>query len=49
MLLLIDVDEESFSISYRFRNCEDNLLWCFTGVYGPTTFKEREELWNELG
>ena len=49
VLHLVDVEEGSFSISYRFRNYEDNFLWCFTGVYRPTTFKEREGLWDELG
>ena len=49
VLHMIDVEEGTFSISCRFRNYEDDFLWCFIGVYGPTTFKEREGLWNELG
>ena len=49
LLHLIDVEERSFSISCLFRNYEDNFLWCFTGVYGTTTFKDKERLWNELG
>ena len=36
-------------MSYRFRNTEENLLWCFTGVYGPAANKDREGLWLELG
>ena len=34
VLHLVEVEEGSFSVSNRFRNCDDNLLWCFTGVYG---------------
>ena len=36
-------------MSRHFRNTEDNLLWCFTGVYGPIANKDREGLWLELG
>ncbi|RVX14550.1 LINE-1 reverse transcriptase-like [Vitis vinifera] len=27
----------------------DGFTWTFTGVYGPTKRRERENLWNELG
>ena len=49
---LVDVEEGSFSVSCRFRNTEDNLLWCFTGVYGPTANKDRGGCglsWGQLG
>ena len=49
VLHLVKVEEGSFSVSCRFRNCDDNLLWCFTRVYGSTSKKEREGLWIELG
>ncbi|RVW89784.1 putative ribonuclease H protein [Vitis vinifera] len=32
---LVDVEEGEFSISCRFKNCVDALMWVFTGVYGP--------------
>ncbi|RVW35321.1 hypothetical protein CK203_098706 [Vitis vinifera] len=30
---LVDVEEGEFSISYRFKNCVDGLMWVFTGVW----------------
>ncbi|RVW49203.1 putative ribonuclease H protein [Vitis vinifera] len=38
-----------FSVSCRFKNCEDGFLWTFTGVYGPTIKRHRELFWEELG
>ena len=38
----------SFSISCRFRNCEEGFVWFFFGLYGPIKGKERRELWEEL-
>ncbi|RVX18912.1 hypothetical protein CK203_007153 [Vitis vinifera] len=35
--------------SGRFKNVEDEIVWVFTGVYGPFTKKERECLWEEIG
>ena len=49
VLHLVEAEEGSFSISCRFRNCDDNLLWCFIGVFGPIAKKEREGFWTELG
>ena len=49
VIQLVDVEEGSFSLSCHFRITEDNLLWCFMGVYGPTANKDREKLWLELG
>ena len=49
VLHLVEAEEGSFSISCRFRNCDDNLLWCFVGVFGPIAKKEREGFWTELG
>ena len=31
VIQLVDVEEGSFSVSCRFMNTEDNLLWFFTG------------------
>ncbi|KAL6331818.1 hypothetical protein AAG906_020162 [Vitis piasezkii] len=38
-----------FSISCRFKNCEDGFNWIFSGVYGPTLKRYRELFWEELG
>ncbi|RVW19701.1 hypothetical protein CK203_111580 [Vitis vinifera] len=46
---LVDVEEGEFSISYRFKNCVDGLMWVFTGVYGPVCNRDKEEFWEELG
>ncbi|RVW59604.1 Transposon TX1 uncharacterized 149 kDa protein [Vitis vinifera] len=36
VLELVGLEVGIFSISCRFKNCEDGFLWFFTGVYGPT-------------
>ena len=46
---LVDVEEGEFSISCRFKNCVDGLMWVFTGVYGPVCNRDKEEFWEELG
>lgn len=40
---LVDVEEGEFSISCRFKNCVDGLMWVFTGVYGPVCSRVRED------
>ena len=42
VLELVDMEVGLFSISCRFKNCEDGFLWIFTGVYGPTLKSYRE-------
>ena len=49
VLELVDLKVGEFSISCRFRNCEDDFMWVFTGVYGPCSWKDKEGLWEELG
>ncbi|KAJ9701144.1 hypothetical protein PVL29_006475 [Vitis rotundifolia] len=44
----LEVEVGSFSISCRFRNCEEGSVWVFSGLYGPTKGRERRELWEEL-
>ncbi|RVW27451.1 Transposon TX1 uncharacterized 149 kDa protein [Vitis vinifera] len=46
---LLGVEEGQFSISCRFRNVGDGVIWVFTGVYGPCSRKDRECLWEEFG
>ena len=38
----LEVEVGMFSISCRFKNCEDDFCWNFTGVYSPTLKKERK-------
>ncbi|RVW40194.1 Transposon TX1 uncharacterized 149 kDa protein [Vitis vinifera] len=49
VLEMIELEKGECSISCDFKNCEDGFTWTFTGVYGPTKRRERENLWNELG
>ncbi|RVW28639.1 hypothetical protein CK203_081350 [Vitis vinifera] len=45
---LVGWEEGVFSISCRFKNCVDGVVWVFTGVYGPVCSGDREEFWEEL-
>ena len=49
VLQLLEMETWQYSISCRFKNCNDNFIWIFTGVYGPVHYSEREFLWFELG
>ena len=44
----LEAEVGSFSISCRFKNCEEGFVWVFSGLYGPCNGKERRELWEEL-
>ncbi|KAL6311685.1 hypothetical protein AAG906_019039 [Vitis piasezkii] len=48
-LEILDWEEGQYSLSCRFKNVEDGVVWVFTGVYGPFTKEERECLWEEIG
>ena len=37
-----------FSVSCKFQNVEDQFLWTFSGVYGPTVDNECHFTWDEL-
>jgi hypothetical protein len=37
-----------YSISCKFRNVTDQVVWIFSGVYGPNVDRERRTLWDEL-
>ena len=41
VLQVLDVEVGNFSMSCLFKNCKDNEIWAFTGVYGPTQRRER--------
>ena len=45
---LIEVEESSYTLSCRFKNYGDDITWIFTGIYGPTKKKLREELLEDL-
>ena len=42
VLELVGMEVDHFSISCHFKNCEDGFLWFFTGVYGLTVKRYRE-------
>ena len=46
VLELVGIEVGLFSISCRFKNCEDGFLWIFTGVYGPTLKRYIEFFWK---
>ena len=46
---MVEVEESRYSLSWKFWNIEDDFLWSFSGVCGPTSNKDRELLWDELG
>uniref|UniRef100_A0A2N9FK77 Transposase MuDR plant domain-containing protein n=1 Tax=Fagus sylvatica TaxID=28930 RepID=A0A2N9FK77_FAGSY len=37
-----------YSISCKFRNVTDQVVWIFSGVYRPNVDRERRTLWDEL-
>ena len=37
---VLEVEVGTFSMSCRFKSCEDDFLWNFTGAYGPMLKKE---------
>ena len=49
VLELVGLEVGLFSISCRFKNCEDGFMWFFMGAYGPTLKSYREPFWEELG
>ena len=49
VLQLEEMEVGKFTVSCRFKNCEDGFCWCFSEVYGPIVKVEKEEFWSELG
>ena len=45
---LVGVEESSYTLSCRFRNCVDEFSWIFTGIYEPSKRELSEELWEDL-
>ncbi|RVW17300.1 hypothetical protein CK203_069209 [Vitis vinifera] len=48
-LELLELEVGFYSISCKLKTVENDVVWVFTGVYGPCNRKERELLWEELG
>ena len=48
-LELLEMEVGNYSISCKLKTVENDVVWTFTGVYGPCNRKERELLWEELG
>ncbi|KAJ9700063.1 hypothetical protein PVL29_005748 [Vitis rotundifolia] len=44
---ILEWEEGQFSISCKFRNVVDGVVWVFTGIYGPLSREERECLWED--
>ena len=40
---LVDLEEGEYSISCRFKNCVDRVVWVFPSVCGPMCSKDRED------
>ena len=48
-LEMLEWEEGQFSISCKFRNVENGVVWVFMSVYGPFTKEDRECLWDKFG
>lgn len=49
MLQLVEAEMGRLSVSSQFSNCEDDFCWLFTGVYGLTRKREKENFGKSLG
>lgn len=49
VLKLVGMEVCVFWIFCHLKNCEDDIIWIFIGVYGPIVGREREGLWANLG
>ena len=46
---LVVMEESSYTLSCRLRNCANDFCWIFMGIYGPTKRENMELLWEDLG
>ena len=49
VIQLLEKEEGQYNLSCRSKSLEEDFIWVFTGVYGPTVYGRREDLWDELG
>ena len=49
VIQLLEKEEGQYTLSCRFKSLEEDFIWVFIGVYGPTVYGRREDLWDELG
>ena len=49
VIQLLEKEEGQYTLSCRFKLLEEDFIWVFTGVYGPTAYGRREDLQEELG
>ena len=49
VIQLLENEEGQYTLFCRFKSLEEDFIWVFTGVYGPTVYRRREDLWEELG
>ena len=45
----LEKEEGQYILSSRFKSLEEDFIWVFTGVYGPTVYGRREDLWKSYG
>ena len=43
VIQLLEKEEGQFTLSCRFKSLEEDFVWVFTGVYGPTVYARRED------
>ena len=49
VIQLLEKEEGQCTLSCRFKSLEEDFIRVFTEVYGPTVYRRREDLWEELG
>ena len=49
VLQMMEMEVGKFSVSCRFKNCKDDFCWIFSGVYGPTVKRAREDFLSKVG
>ena len=44
VIQLLEKEEGQYTLSCRFKSVEEDFIWVFTEVYGPTVYGRREDL-----
>ena len=45
VIQLLEKEEGRYTLSCRFKLLEEDFIWAFKGLYGPTAYGRREDLW----